>query len=182
MPSGFLLAVGPGLPGSWSAARSRQFLTRFTFWSLVTLTRLPAFFWSSKLYFFFRFSTSLKACRALGCRNPYFYSNLQVIDGYFLPANIFSNKFISESQKTHDCLRCLTFVCQPYLTWWNDAITNYIWSWKQYGSGMGGSYLKSVHMNVQSIWNLAPNSTECCELFEKTLKVNPSNLNLLKLI
>ena len=92
MPSGFLFAVGLGLPGSWLAARSKQFLTQVKFRLLASLTRLPKlpFLWSSKLYFFFSFSTGFKACQALGGPNPYFSLNLRVIEGYFLPANLCS--------------------------------------------------------------------------------------------
>ena len=92
MPSRFFLAVGSGLPGSQLAARSRQFLTQFKFRLLAILPRLPElpFLWSSKLYFFFSFSTGLKACRALLSTNPYFFLNLWVIEGYFLPANLCS--------------------------------------------------------------------------------------------
>ena len=70
---------------------------------LAILPRLPElpFLWSSKLYFFFSFSTSLKACRALGGLNPYFSLNLLVIDGYFLPANLFSTtNFFWESENS----------------------------------------------------------------------------------
>ena len=88
---------------------------------LAILPRLPElpFLWSSKLYFFFSFSTGLKACRALGSPNPYFSLNLRVIEGYFLPANLCS--------KTNCWVRkiTITFAVQQLcvsLTW-HDGMT-----------------------------------------------------------